>query len=135
MYNWPKDYPDQCPPENAEELSGVVFRFINKKTPTSIDFDSHYERNPDGNYADPCQARGLSVIRSHDDCNRMRDGVPALRKKKVAFADIRSSVGLIASTPSRTCQGHCTWWLPLSSKADVYSLFKLVDDTAEASND
>lgn len=111
MYIWPTNYPTQCPPSHAVELTGTVYRFINGKVPADVDFLSHYERKPDGDWGnEPCKARGLSILRSMEDCHTMRAGVPALRKKRIAVALIDEPTGVIASTPSHTCEGHKTWW-------------------------
>jgi hypothetical protein len=98
-------------PSHAEALQGTIYRFINGKAPAERDFLSHYEREPLKAWGvDECKARGLSVLRTWSDCGLMRKAVPALRKKKVAVADVAPSIGLIATTPSRSCAGHCTWW-------------------------
>jgi hypothetical protein len=111
VYIWPTHYPAQCPPPHAAELKGTIYRFINGKAPADVDFLSHYERKPAGDWGHaPCIARGLSVLRSVEDCHTMRAGVPALRKKRIAVASFKEPAGLIASTPSHTCEGHNTWW-------------------------
>lgn len=127
MYSWPLHYPDQCPPIDAAALSGQVFRFINKKNPTNYDFTSHYERDPDGIWHDQCQARGLSVYKSYEHCLLMRAAVPALRKKLLAVATITGSVGVIANTPSRNCDGHYTWWCCVSPN-EVLPFFTNLDE-------
>lgn len=111
VYTWPNHFPAQCPPSNSAEASGTLFRFINGRAPSARDFLSHYERDPHGQWDhDPCNARGLSVLKTYEDCTTMRKGVPALRKKRLASGAPLGAVGLMASTPSRTCRAHCTWW-------------------------
>ncbi len=111
MYTWPAHFPSLCPPEGASEISGKVFRLISKDGPTTFDFKSHYEREPTGGRNGPeCLSRGLSVLRSYQDCEVMKEAVPALRKKLVAEANLGAGVGLIGATPSNSCAGHCTWW-------------------------
>ena len=73
-------------------------------------------------------------MRTVQDCEAMREGVPALRKKKIAIANIDTHVGLIASTPSGTCKGHCTWWRS-SPANEVHSLFTASEVPPEAAND
>ncbi len=111
MYSWPAYFPTACPPDSAAELVGTVFRFINGANPVEKDFKSYYELNPSRDWShDACKARGLSVLRSLADCAAMMEAIPALRKKRIAMAGIESSMGVIASTPSNSCGGHCTWW-------------------------
>ena len=110
MSAWPLHFPLQCPPSNSIALVCNVYRFTNRRTPCDADFLSHYERKPDTDWKDPCQARGLSVLRTIADCLTMQDGVPALRKKCIAVATISVSVGVIVKTPSQTSSEHHTWW-------------------------
>lgn len=132
VYSWPEHYPQACPPDSAKELVGTIYRFINGTSPAEKDFLSHYERNPSKDWGhDACKARGLSVLRTLSDCGLMRKAVPALRKKRVAVADISTSVGLVAITPSNSCDDHNTWWrAPLPSV--VFPLFSTIAETQEA---
>lgn len=126
MYSWPTHFPSACPPPSAEELTGTVFRFINGATPVEKDFKSHYERNPGSDWGhQACMARGLSVLRTLADCAAMKEAIPALRKKRIAVAEIESSIGVIAPTPSNSCDGHCTWWRSVAPSA-VVPLFSTV---------
>lgn len=111
MYVWPDHFPSSCPPSHANAVQGTIYRFINGSTPADRDFLSHYEREPAKDWGvEACKARGLSVLRTWSDCGLMRKAVPALRKKKVAIAEVATPVGLIATTSSNSCAGHCTWW-------------------------
>lgn len=124
MYSWPSHYPESCPPPEATDLIGVVYRFINGANPSEKDFKSHYERQPGENWGNKaCEARGLSVLRTPEDCGEMRKAVPALRKKSIAIANIEQSVGVIKVTPSNSCENHCTWWRSLMP-SDVVGMFK-----------
>lgn len=128
MYKWPDHFPVQCPPSHSAETSGSLFRFINGRVPAVRDFLSHYERDPNANAEhDPCLARGLSVLKTYEDCNIMRKGVPALRKKRIAVGEPQGASGLLAGTPSRTCEGHCTWWRSVAP-TDVVSLFATLSE-------
>lgn len=133
MYSWPDHFPEQCPPAHAVDLSGPAFRFINRRQATEYDFTSHYERQPSGDWAgQECKARGLSVLRTYDDCVIMREAVPALRKKRLAVANVTAQVGLVATTPSANCEGHATWWrsVPIATAMQHFSL--LSESTEEA---
>lgn len=135
MFVWPPHFPTSCPPAGAIDLKGTVFRFINGRVPVDKDFLSHYEREPDKDWGDDaCRARGLSVLRTWADCVQMRKGVPALRKKKLAIAEISTKVGPVATTPSNNCGGHRTWWRhPLPQ--DVRPLFSTFDEPQEAGDE
>lgn len=131
MYIWPEHFPNACPPDEAVPLAGPVFRFINGTAPAERDFTSHFERNAGKDWGeDACKARGLSVLRTFRDCRLMRKGVPALRKKRLAYADISTEVGVVQHTPSNTCEGHCTWWRA-APPSDVRSLFSTYAEPSE----
>jgi len=128
VYSWPNHYPTSCPPSDAVEVSGIIYRFINGTKPVPRDFVSHYEREPNKDWGkNGCKARGLSVLRNMDDCNLMRKAIPALRKKRIATATVTTTVGLIAVTPSESCKGHCTWWRA-PNPDDVAGFFSTVID-------
>jgi len=134
MYSWPEHYPPQCPPQAATQASGVVYRFIDGRIPSEGDFLSHHERQPDKKWEPmECQARGLSILRTLDDCNTMRKGIPALRKKRIAEGTLASTDGLIVPTPSNLCNGHCTWWRHKAPK-EVCSYFTILDEIAGGKN-
>jgi hypothetical protein len=131
MYIWPSHFPAQCPPAQAAEVSGSIYRFINGRAPLSKDFLSHYERDPGKEWGNTeCNARGLSVLRSIEDCAQMRKGVPAMRKKRIAVGTLSGGVGLIAKTPSNTCEGHCTWWRS-GPPEEICGLFAAVPEPEE----
>lgn len=124
---WPSHYPTQCPPEEAFTYEGSLYRFINRNNPVPKDFKSYYETKIGNDWGDKaCQARGLSVFKTLDDCSEMMRTVPALRKKKVAVATIDSECGLLANTPSTKSKRHCTWWIP-KSLSNPCELFEKID--------
>lgn len=134
MYAWPSHFPQQCPPASAVDLAGTVYRFVNGRSPVNSDFTSHYERDPTKDWGvDACKARGLSILRTWEDCQIMRRGVPALRKKRVAVAGIETSVGLVAVTASNSCDGHCTWWRH-SSPESVRPFFQMFAEASQATH-
>jgi hypothetical protein len=132
VYVWPSHFSVSCPPASAAELTGTVFRFINGRTAGDRDFMSHYERDPEKDWGDDgCIARGLSILRTWGDCEVLRKAVPAMRKKRLVHAEIATPVGLVASTPSNNCKGHCTWWRN-PSPSTVLPLFSVFNGPEEA---
>jgi len=118
LYQWPAHFPTNCPPISAVEASGLLFRFINRRQPVVRDFQSHFERDSDKDWSpNDCQARGLSVLKTYNDCQTMRANVPALRKKCLAQGTLPPSAGLIAITPSNNCDEHHTWWRWISPES------------------
>jgi hypothetical protein len=128
LYIWPAHFPKQCPPDDASEAMGKLFRLISIDGPKEFDFQSPYEREPSGGRTgSECLARGLSVLRTQED---LKEAIPALRKKQVAEANLALGAGLLKETPSKNCAGHCTWWRSITVQ-DACGLFVL-SELAEA---
>lgn len=124
---WPDHYPEKCPPNDAADVSGVVYRFTNRTNPNHRDFLSYYELKPSEDWGrKACQARGLSVYTSEEDCKTAISTVPALKKKKLCVAELGSESGVIAPTPSKNTYNHKTLW-PLISANDLAEIFMSID--------
>lgn len=114
---WPAHYPEMCPPGDAENVAGMVYRFTSKTIPKFSDFISYYELKPDKDWGDKaCQARGLSVYTTEEDCRAARAAVPALKKKKLCVAELPAEAGVIALTPSKNTTNHKTFWSLLGAE-------------------
>lgn len=128
---WPDYFPDNCPPDNAREASGEVYRLVDNNPPTPEDFQSWREQHPNEQCpksVTECQASGLSVFTSMDDVNMARQKVKRLRKKKIAHSNLTSDLGRILHTPSQnTGESHHTWWLPIG--AQPWTVCRVVDVT------
>lgn len=117
MNNWPDHYPISCPPQEAEAVSGDIYRFTNRNHPKHRDFQSYYEQRPDESWGNKaCDARGLSVFSTTEDCIAAAAAVPALRKKKLCVASLPNTSGVIAETPSKNTNNHKTFWSLLSAQ-------------------
>ena len=109
MSDWP-DYPPGCPPADAEDAEGVVYRLVGAKGLHDDEFRSHYERDRekwDGN----CQARGLSVYRDAEDLAEGQQQVRGMAKKRIVVAMLPAGSGRIKDTPSSVWKSHRTWWV------------------------
>lgn len=127
MAKWPDHYPDRCPPSNAEYPEGCLYRFVSKSVPMKEDFTSHYDINPKKDWGEKeCQAKGLSVFGTIEDCLLIAARVPALRKKVISKAVLSADENLVADTPSNQSQNHKTLWSTQDAD-DLASNFKYVD--------
>jgi hypothetical protein len=116
MNNWPKHYPETCPPSDAVKPTGNTYRFTNRCNPKQKDFQSYYELKPEEkSLGKSCNARGLSVFTSSKDCIAAAAIVPALRKKQICVANLPDNSGVLADTPSKNTNNHKTLWSHLSS--------------------
>jgi hypothetical protein len=122
--NWPDHYPKSCPPVKADGVSGNIYRFTNRNNPKHRDFQSYFELRPDEDWGNKaCNARGLSVYSTADDCIAAAAAIPALRKKKVCVANLPNESGVIADTPSNNTNNHKTFWSLLSAE-ELSNLFE-----------
>lgn len=114
---WPNHFPEKCPPTKAENVSGVIYRFTNRANPKYKDFLSYYELKPGEDWGrNACQARGLSVYTSEEDCRTAAAAVPALKKKKLCAAELPTETSVIAPTPSMNNCNHKTLWSLVSAE-------------------
>lgn len=124
---WPDHYPELCPPNNAGHVSGRVFRFTNRTNPKSKDFLSYYDLKPGEEWGrSECNARGLSVYTTEQDCIAAADAVPALRRKHLCVAELPSHAGVIADTPSKNTENHKTLW-SLFTAEELSALFTPIE--------
>lgn len=115
--NWPSFFPPNCPPPEAKDASGTVYRFVKNNPPLAEDFLTHKHRYPHQIFTGEklCQACGLSVYISEKDILWARKSVPGMRKKlivKANLAALAAEFGKLKDTPSATSSPHYTWWVP-----------------------
>lgn len=106
--------PDQCPPREAINLNDglVVFRMIESEVPTSIDFDSHWLKNPTkrAQYLKrpgECLAKSVSVFRDKRDLEPYTKKPPH-RGKKIGKLILNSGAGMLLEDNSSN--SHCSYW-------------------------
>ncbi len=121
--SWSPLFPKGCPPRQANAPSGTVYRLVDRASPRAKDFLSHRQRKPEMEYADMCEACGLSVYRSREDVERLRRMTGLTRKKRVAQATVDGAPGRMLATP-RSDDSHHTWWLP--DENNVWEMFQVV---------
>src|SRR4051794_11688442 len=93
MNDWPDHFPPSCPPPDAVEASGEMYRLVNSDPLTSVDFMSHMERLAAGMlkkryWNDDCVASGLSVFVERDEADYVRRSVGPLRGAQLARGSI-----------------------------------------------
>ena len=104
---FPVDWPTNCPPPDAVDADGHVFRLVKHDPPQAEDTASHLEtgRLPK---APPCLRCGLSVFREIRDAVHQRQLLPKLGSL-IAQATLLAEHGktklTMGSQPS-----HTTWW-------------------------
>jgi hypothetical protein len=74
---FPSDWPTHCPPPDAPEAEGEVFRIVSTNPPTAGDFRSYFDLGLRPR-ADACRRRGLSLLRDLDEAIRSARLYPGL---------------------------------------------------------
>lgn len=114
---WPEFYPENCPPEDAEQASGTVYRLVRHDPPQMVDFETLYEERPKFFENKPndfiCKGCGVSVCRNFEDIERLQRSSGKMRKRQVAEGIVNSNHGVILHTPSALYKSHHTWWIPI----------------------
>lgn len=104
---FPDNWPDDCPPADAEAANGNYFRVGKNNPPVADDFKSHAERGiaPSAN---PCMRAGLSLLRSTDDATHQTNLFPKLGKL-IFCGSLSAEHGKTKLTGGKL-PTHTTWW-------------------------
>lgn len=108
MRSFPDNWPQGCPPADAEPAAGRVYRLVKRNPACADDFRTHDERHKMPK-ADPCLRRGLSVFRTRHDAVHQAKLLPFLGDK-IACAELCPEHGRMKLTPTTQRPSHTTWW-------------------------
>lgn len=104
---FPDDWPTDCPPGDASDAEGLVYRIVKNHPPQEADFASHFERGRLPK-APPCLRCGLSVFRELRDAVHQRHLLPKLGRW-IARGKLHAGHGKTKPTPTHI-PTHATWW-------------------------
>ncbi len=104
---FPDSWPADCPPANAADAAGDVFRLVKHDPPRAEDTASHMETGKLPK-APPCLRCGLSVFREIRDAVHQRQLLPKLGSL-IAAATLLAEHGKTKPTEGRQ-PSHTTWW-------------------------
>jgi hypothetical protein len=109
---FPSHYPPLCPPDEAEDANGTVYRITRNDPPIAEDFLSLNElgrrlRHPTASAL--CRQRGLSVFRNLEDARHHLEAFPALGQY-IATGELMPTLGKTLPTPTSERPTHTTWW-------------------------
>jgi hypothetical protein len=124
MGEWPEFYPDDCPPEDAEDTEGVVFHLVtDDPIPESDLYDTAYHRDAFASL-DECKRVSLSSHREKQDLQETKSTVPRLSDRKIAKADLDPEFGKIKQTfdPS-----HHSLWIREEYYSNANEWFEVVE--------
>ena len=121
-WNWPADFPEDCPPEQAVPANGTYYRIVRNDPPESSDFVSVYHldrirasRVIRSGRRTQCETMGLSIYAD------MNDAVANARRfknigDKIARITLRAESGKTLKTDGGY-PSHYTWWKEESFEA------------------
>ena len=114
-WNWPPDFPDDCPPEQAYPANGTYYRIVKNDPPKSGDFVSVYYLNRGRAMTEigrgrktECETMGLSVYTDRDDAANCALQYPKIGDR-IASVALTSVSGKVLYTGGRFPTHH-TWW-------------------------
>lgn len=118
---------DNCPPEDAEPASGIVYCLVWNNPPQEKDFIPAIERNPrirkKGSEKEICLAHGFSVFTNIEEVLQVKKEFSVFKSAEPAVGELTSECGLIKNTPSRERYSHHTWWPP--DGMEIWTLFNI----------
>lgn len=125
---FPDTWPEGCPPADADNPDGVLFRIVASNPPTREDFLSFAEegrflRSPP---KCPCMPYGLSVFPDRADAEWMAHAFPKLGGF-LASGYLDKDSGMSKLTPG-TRPSHTTWWPEIA--CDRQGLFDAVEEVS-----
>ena len=105
--NFPENWPDSCPPPDAEPAQGSYFRVTTGNPPSAKDFKTYAELAKVPN-ASPCLRVGLSLLKNIDDAIHQTRLFPKTGRF-VFSANLEPQHGKCKPTKG-SLPTHTTWW-------------------------
>ncbi len=105
--HFPGTWPSDCPPHDAIDAKGDVYRIVKSDPPTAEDLASHFETGKLPK-APACLRCGLSVFREFRDAIHQRLLLPKLGQW-IAIGTLTSDHGKTKLTTGQQ-PTHTTWW-------------------------
>ena len=117
---FPDMWPPDCPPSDAVDADGQVFRIVDHDPPIAQDFGTPFETNRLANRP-PCLRCGLSVFREVRDARHQRHLFPNLGRL-IAQGTLNVEHG--KTKPTGKQPTHTTWWAYENvNRASHFSVF------------
>lgn len=99
-----------CPPTEAEQIEGDLYKAIDGRQPQDRDFESFAERKRPQIDPYKCESWGLSVWTHLEAVEHALDAYPHFSKKRIIKFTVGKSDGCLKCTPSKKQPDHHTFW-------------------------
>ena len=106
MQVFPHDWPPQCPPADADDAEGEVFRIIVGEVVVEDDLKSYKELDKPAS-GSPCRRCAVSVFTSAEHARHRMELSPSLGTN-IASGTLRPEHGKMKLTSKDS--GHIAWW-------------------------
>ena len=113
---WPADFPEDCPPDEADPADESYYRIVKSDPPETSDFVSLYhqnsrlaDRNIISGRATKCETMGLSTYTDKGQALECARQFPQLGDK-IARLTLKNDAGQVLATPRGVGDTHHTWW-------------------------
>lgn len=115
-WNWPTEFPEDCPPTQAHAANGSYYRIVKSDPPVRDDFVPVYIRNRrlaervvSRGRRTLCETFGLSVYSDWNDAVQCASQYPKIGNM-IANVNPTSSCGKVLHTGGEF-DSHHTWWI------------------------
>jgi hypothetical protein len=110
---FPSEWGPNCPPQDAQDANGLVFRSTVNDPPAAEDFLSVHELGIVAKYpqtrTSECRRRALSVYRTLKDARQHLE-LHQKRYKFIAKGVLTADCGKTKLIPSAEMSSHTEWW-------------------------
>ena len=94
MLKYGEDYPDACPPSEANEVEGSFYRICNSAVPEEDDFKTHVDLGLKFPPQKLCEAKALSFFVSEQAIEKLKKRFPKFKNKVAVLINILPSHGV-----------------------------------------
>lgn len=108
MFN--PDFPDTCPPNDAQPANSTVYRQVNELPICEDHFLSHVELQKGRFDPTNCEHWGCSVWVDKEGVDHARSLIPHFRQTYILAGQVDHNDGVIKHTPKQKQERHHTFW-------------------------
>jgi hypothetical protein len=132
---YPIIFPTNCPPDDAKDAEGIVYRVVRKSPPKKLshkDYISYRESQPNRIWDDggcECCRCAVSVITEYEEIPILLDllfgFIPGKRTSSVTRGCLNPNLGVMRHSPRDGMDSHHDWWVP--EGVDPSSVFEYIE--------